>query len=130
MLWYGLAPTWHLLLLPALGFWVGLLSLGIGLLFSALTVRYRDFRHIVPFVLQLGIYASPVGYSTALIPEKWAPLYYLNPIAGIIDAFRWSIIGDVPSTYGIISALIITVAVLLTGLVYFRSAESRFADDI
>jgi ABC-type polysaccharide/polyol phosphate export systems, permease component len=130
MLWYGLPPTWHLLFLPLLGIWVGVLSLGIGLLFSALTVRYRDFRHIVPFLLQLGIYASPVGYSAALIPEKWVPLYYLNPIAGIIDAFRWSISGSEPSTYGIFSALIITAVVLVTGLVYFRSAESRFADDI
>jgi len=130
MLWYGLMPTWHLLFLPLLGIWVGVLSLGIGLLFSALTVRYRDFRHIVPFLLQLGIYASPVGYSAALIPDKWVPLYYLNPIAGIIDAFRWSIIGSEPSTYGIVSALIITAVVLVTGMVYFRSAESRFADDI
>jgi lipopolysaccharide transport system permease protein len=84
----------------------------------------------VPFLLQLGIYASPVGYSTALIPEKWVPLYYLNPIAGVIDAFRWSIIGQVPSPYGIVSSLVITVSVLLVGLSYFRSAESRFADDI
>jgi len=130
MLWYGSDPSWKILLIPLLGFWVGLLSLGIGLLFSALTVRYRDFRHIVPFMLQLGIYASPVGYSTALIPAQWAPLYYLNPIAGIIDAFRWAIIGQVPSLYGIVSSLVITVSFLLVGLIYFRSAESRFADDI
>lgn len=130
LLWYGIEPRWQLLLIPLLGFWVASLSIGVGLLFSALTVRYRDFRHIVPFLLQLGIYASPVGYSTTLIPEKWAPLYYLNPIAGIIDAFRWSIIGQVPSFYGIVSSLVITVSVLLVGLIYFRSAESRFADDI
>jgi len=130
MVWYGIDPGWRLLLIPLLALWVASLSLGIGLLFSALTVRYRDFRHIVPFLLQLGIYASPVGYSTALIPEKWVPLYYLNPIAGVIDAFRWSIIGQVPSPYGIVSSLVITVSVLLVGLIYFRSAESRFADDI
>jgi lipopolysaccharide transport system permease protein len=130
MVWYGIDPGWRLLLIPLLALWVASLSLGIGLLFSALTVRYRDFRHIVPFLLQLGIYASPVGYSTALIPEKWVQLYYLNPIAGIIDAFRWSIIGQVPSLYGIVSSLVITVSVLLVGLIYFRSAESRFADDI
>ncbi|CAM3603477.1 ABC transporter permease [Thalassospira profundimaris] len=130
MMWYGILPTWHVLLLPVLGVWVGLLALGTGLLFSALTVSYRDFRHIVPFMLMLGIYTSPVGYSTSLIPEKWAPLYYLNPIAGIVDAFRWAILGQVPSSYGIISALIITTAALVVGFSYFRSAESRFADEI
>jgi len=130
MLWFDFAPSWQLVLLPALGIWVGMLALGLGLLFSALTVRYRDFRHIVPFMLQLGIYASPVAYSTNIIPEKWAPLYYLNPIAGVIDAFRWSILGAPPNVYGIVYALIITVALLVSGLIYFRSKESHFADDI
>jgi lipopolysaccharide transport system permease protein len=130
MLWNGIVPTWQLLLLPVLGIWVGVLSFGMGLWFSALTVRYRDFRHIIPFMLQLGIYASPVGYSADLIPEKWVPLYYLNPIAGVIDAFRWSIIGAQANAYGIVCALIITMALLVTGLKYFRSEESRFADDI
>jgi lipopolysaccharide transport system permease protein len=130
MVWYGLAPSWQLSLLPLLGVWVGVLSLGLGLWFSALTVRYRDFRHIVPFMLQLGVYASPVAYSTNIIPEKWAPLYYLNPIAGLVDAFRWSIIGTQPSVYGILCALTITVSLLASGLAYFRSEEARFADDI
>ena len=130
MLWFGIDPGWQILLLPLLALWVAFLSLGLGLLFSALTVRYRDFRHIVPFMLQLGIYASPVGYSTSLIPEKWVLIYYLNPIAGILDAFRWSILGQEPSPYGIVSSLVITVFVLLVALIYFRSAESRFADDI
>lgn len=130
MLWYGISPSWQLALLPVLGLWVGMLSLGVGLWFSALNVRYRDFRHIVPFILQLGIYASPVAYSTSIIPEKWAPLYYLNPIAGIIDAFRWSITGVTPSVYGIVCASIITIILLVSGLIYFRSQEARFADDI
>lgn len=130
MLWYGISPSWQLALLPVLGLWVGMLSLGLGLWFSALNVRYRDFRHIVPFILQLGIYASPVAYSTSIIPEKWALLYYLNPIAGIIDAFRWSITGVTPSVYGIVCALVITIILLVSGLIYFRSEEARFADDI
>lgn len=130
MLWYGINPGWQLLLLPFLGIWVGALCLGLGLWFAALNVKYRDFRHIVPFLLQLGIYASPVAYSANIIPEKWAPLYYLNPIAGIIDAFRWSIIGSPPSIYGIVCASAVTTILLITGLAYFRSAESRFADDI
>lgn len=130
MLWFGITPSWQLALLPALGIWVGILAFGLGLLFSALTVRYRDFRHIVPFMLQLGIYASPVAYSTNIIPEKLLPFYYLNPIAGVIDAFRWSIIGTQPSVYGVAYALMITVVLLIGGLIYFRSEESRFADDI
>jgi lipopolysaccharide transport system permease protein len=130
MIWYGVPPSWQFALLPALGLWVGVLAFGLGLLFSALTVRYRDFRHIVPFALQLGIYASPVAYSTNIIPEKILPFYYLNPIAGVIDAFRWISIGTAPNVYGIVYALIITVALLASGLVYFRSVESRFADDI
>lgn len=130
MLWFGITPRWQLALLPALGIWVGILAFGLGLLFSALTVRYRDFRHIVPFMLQLGIYASPVAYSTNIIPEKLLLFYYMNPIAGMIDAFRWSIIGTEPSVFGIAYALIITFALLMGGLIYFRSEESRFADDI
>lgn len=130
MIWYGMTPSWQLALLPALGIWVGILSFGLGLWFSALTVRYRDFRHIVPFMLQLGIYASPVAYTTNIIPEKWAQLYYLNPIAGLIDAFRWSIIGTAPSVYGILFALAMTVTLLVSGLIYFRSEEAHFADDI
>lgn len=130
MFWFGMNPHWQLILLPILGVWVGGLSLGLGLLFSALNVRYRDFRHIVPFLLQLGIYASPVAYSTNIIPEKWKILYYLNPIAGIIDAFRWSITGATPSKYGISCAIVITLAMLAVGVAYFRAEESRFADDI
>jgi lipopolysaccharide transport system permease protein len=130
MLWYDITPRWPLLLLPLLGIWVGVLSFGLGLWFAALTVKYRDFRHIVPFVLQLGIYASPVGYSSGMIPDKWTPLYYLNPVAGVIDAFRWSIMGTPPSTYGIVCALLATTLLLVAGLAYFRAEESSFADDI
>jgi lipopolysaccharide transport system permease protein len=130
MFWYGIVPTWHLLLLPVLGVMVGVLSLGLGLWFSSLTVRYRDFRHLVPFVLQLGIYASPVGYTTKIIPEKWLHLYYLNPVAGIIDCFRWAIIGSAVNVYGVIVSLTVTTALLITGVLYFRTEEARFADDI
>jgi lipopolysaccharide transport system permease protein len=130
MLWYGTAPRWQLALLPVLGLWVGVLSFGLGLWFASLTVRYRDFRHIVPFMLQLGIYASPVAYSTNIVPEKWMSLYYLNPIAGVIDAFRWAIIGVTPNAYGVACALVITTTLLGSGIIYFRAGEARFADDI
>lgn len=130
MVWYGIAPTWKVLLIPVLGLQVGLLSLGLGLWFSTLTVRYRDFRHIVPFMLQLGVYASPVGYSSNIIPEKWAYLYYLNPVAGIIDCFRWAIMGEKANSYGVIMTIAITFFLLVTGVMYFRAEEARFADDI
>lgn len=130
MVWYGIAPTWKILLIPVFGVLVGLLSLGLGLWFSTLTVRYRDFRHIVPFMLQLGVYASPVGYSSNIIPEKWAYLYYLNPVAGIVDCFRWAIMGEKPNGYGVGAAIIITIVLLVTGIMYFRAEEAQFADDI
>lgn len=130
MLWYQIAPTTKLLAIPLLGIMVGLLSLGIGLLFSSLSVRYRDFRHLVPFMLQLGVYASPVGYSTSVISEKWAYIYYLNPIAGIIDGVRWAIIGTTPSLYGISISIIFIISMMTIGIIYFRSEEARFADDI
>lgn len=130
MVWYGIAPTWRILLIPVFGVQVGLLSLGLGLWFSTLTVRYRDFRHLVPFMLQLGVYASPVGYSSNVIPEKWAYLYYLNPVAGIVDSFRWAIMGEEPNSYGVVAAIIITIVLLVTGIMYFRAEEAQFADDI
>ena len=130
MLWYQIAPTTKLLAIPLLGIMVGLLSLGIGLLFSSLSVRYRDFRHLVPFMLQLGVYASPVGYSTSVISEKWTYIYYLNPIAGIIDGVRWAIIGTTPSLYGISISIIFIISMMTIGIIYFRSEEARFADDI
>lgn len=130
MVWYGIAPTWKISLIPVFGVLVGLLSLGLGLWFSTLTVRYRDFRHIVPFMLQLGVYASPVGYSSNIIPEKWAYLYYLNPLAGIVDCFRWAIMGEKPNSYGVGVAISITIFLLVTGIMYFRAEEAQFADDI
>ena len=130
MLIYGITPTWKLSMLPLLGLWVGLLALGLGLWFAALNVRYRDFRHIVPFLLQMGIYVSPVAYATSIIPEKWAYLYFLNPIAGIIEGFRWAILDASPNLYGVACSLTIALILMITGVLFFRSAEAGFADDI
>lgn len=130
MLWYGVAPSWRLLALPVLGAWVGLLAFGIGLGFAALNVRYRDFRHIVPFLLQLGVYASPVGYLSSIIPERWDFLYYINPVAGLIDSFRWAIIGAPLKSYGVITAICVTILFFVGSVRYFRVEELRFADDI
>src|SRR6185503_10499510 len=93
MLWYGFMPTWHILLLPAFVVLAVLVSLGPALLITALNVKYRDFRFIVPFVVQLGLYVSPVGFSSALVPEQWRFWYSLNPVVGVIDGFRWCVLG-------------------------------------
>ena len=130
MLWYGIMPSWHILALPFFVFLTAFIAFGFGIWFAALTVKYRDFRHLVPFLLQLGVYASPVGYSTALIPEKWKILYYLNPMASVIDGFRWSVIGGEIYWQGMVFCLLISSIALITGLSNFRKSEGRFADDI
>lgn len=123
--------SWKILLLPLLSLWVAALALGVGLLGAALNVRYRDFRHLIPFALQLGVYVSPVGYSASLIPEKWRLLYSLNPMVGIIDGFRWAVLGlgsgnlYVP---GLVASIVLTVLLLVTGIVVFRRVERRFVD--
>jgi lipopolysaccharide transport system permease protein len=124
--------TWRLLAVPLfLGLAVAF-TLGLGLLLSALNVRFRDFRYVIPFVLQIGLYLSPVGYSTGLIPEKFRLLYCLNPAVGIIDGFRWCLFGTVPP-YGamsVIAAMLMTAFCLWAGASYFRSTERSFADVI
>jgi lipopolysaccharide transport system permease protein len=130
MLWTGVTPDWRILLLPVLTVWVAAFAYGLGLCGAALNVRYRDFRHLIPFLLQLGVYVSPVGYSAGLIPEKWRWLYSLNPMTGIIDGFRWAMLGEKFEVYvpGMLFSIAITLAILFTGIAYFRSVEKRFVD--
>jgi lipopolysaccharide transport system permease protein len=132
MLWYGFMPSWQIAALPffvllALG-----LSVGLGLLLAALNVEYRDFRYIVPFIVQFGLFVSPIAFSTSNVPETWRTLYALNPMVGIIDGFRWSILGGHapldPHTVGI--SVVVTVSFLLLGVWYFRRMERSFADVI
>jgi lipopolysaccharide transport system permease protein len=132
MLWYGVAPRRELALLPAFIALAASLSFGLGLLLGALTVSYRDFRYVVPFLVQLGLFASPVAFTTADVPERWRLVYGLNPLVGIIDGFRWSILGgrtplDPPM---IAVSVAVTVAAVATGIWYFRRVERRFADVI
>lgn len=128
----GISPQWHLLFLPVFIVLLFLLCLGTSLWLSALTVRFRDFRFIVPFCVQFGIFVSPVGYGSFLIPEAWRYLYFLNPIAGLIEGFRWSFFG----TYHdyLLLALIIScalnVSILISGFYFFRKMEKIFADII
>jgi lipopolysaccharide transport system permease protein len=130
MLWYSIAPSWRLLALPVLTFWVVSLAFGVGVWFAALTVRYRDLRHLVPFILQLGIYISPVGYSATLVPEKWLPLYSLNPMVGIINGYRWALLGNDINAYipGVTLSFSITLIMVWTGILYFKKCEKTFVD--
>lgn len=130
MIGYGFAPSWRLILLPlfiALGV---VASLGPALFITALNVKYRDFRYIIPFVLQFGLYVSPVGFSSSIIPGKWRLLYSLNPMVGVIDGFRWSVVGGRSTLFmpGFSASVLVAVAAFAGGLIYFRKNERRFAD--
>jgi lipopolysaccharide transport system permease protein len=130
MLWYHYVPAWTILALPLFFLWVVLISMGTGFYVAAVNVKYRDFKYIVPFVVQFGLYISPVGFSSNVIPEKWRLLYSVNPIVGVIDGFRWAITGDPRFVYlpGFFLSIAITIAFLLFGTVYFRKMERLFAD--
>jgi lipopolysaccharide transport system permease protein len=132
MIWYQFVPDWKILLLPFFLLSALVASLGAGLWISALNVKYRDFRYIIPFILQFGLYVSPVGFSSTVIPEQWRFWYSLNPMVGVIDGFRWAICGAQIQFYwpGFIISLVLTWVMLCSGLWYFRKMEKEFADVI
>jgi lipopolysaccharide transport system permease protein len=132
MIWYRKAPTLATLFLPFCVLMVFGVSLGVGLWVSALTVKFRDFRFIVPFVVQFGLYISPVGFQSGVVPARFRLLFSMNPMVGIIDGFRWSILGRQATVYwpGILIAIIETAFLLLSGFWYFRKTERTFADVI
>jgi lipopolysaccharide transport system permease protein len=136
MIWYGFAPSWNILALPlfvGIGF---LAALGPGLFITALNVKYRDFRYVIPFLVQFGLYASPVGFSSTVIREKLGDklflLYSLNPMVGVIDGFRWAILGNNSTIYlpGFFLSLLVVGVFLILGIWYFRKTEKSFADII
>jgi lipopolysaccharide transport system permease protein len=132
MAWYRQPLGAGLLLLPLfIALTLGL-ALGCGLILAALTVRYRDFRYIVPFVIQIGLFISPVAFTTEQVPQEWRALFALNPLVGIIDGFRWSILGSSHNLHPVFvgASAVITAATLLAGLWYFRRTERGFADAI
>lgn len=132
MIWFGFAPSLRIFALPLFTLLALGAALGAGIWLSALNVRYRDFKYIVPFLLQIGLYISPVGYSSSRIPEQWRLLYSLNPLVGVIDGFRWAILGGQSSLYlpaMILSVLTVTI-LLVSGMRYFRATERTFADVI
>ena len=130
MLYYRFTPGWQMLLLPSFIILALLASLGPGLWITALNVKYRDFRYIIPFVVQFGLYVSPVGFSSNIVPEQWRMLYSLNPMVGVIDGFRWCILGGNSPIYspGFLLSLAIIIFFLLMGVSYFRKTEKTFAD--
>ena len=130
MAWYGFAPSPAIILLPAFVLLAFLASLGPGLLITALNVKYRDFRYIIPFIVQFGLYISPVGFSASVIPEQWRLLYSLNPMVGVIDGFRWCILGgDGPVyPYSIAISVVVIGFLLWLGVRQFRKLERTFAD--
>jgi lipopolysaccharide transport system permease protein len=132
MAWYHFVPNWKFCLLPVFIAIAVLAVLGAGIWLSALTVKYRDFRIIVPFILQFGQLLSPIGYSSDQIPSHWRLLYSLNPMVGVIDGFRWAILGGNHRLYlpGFYLSLALTVIILATGIRYFRKTERSFADVI
>jgi lipopolysaccharide transport system permease protein len=130
MAWYGVAPGWRIALLPPFVALAVLASLGPALLITALNVKYRDFRYIIPFLVQFGLYVSPVGFSSTVVPEQWRFWYSLNPVVGVIDGFRWCLLGGESRIYlpGFALSLAVVALFLWAGIVYFRRTERTFAD--
>lgn len=130
--WVGFVPSWQLIALPLFVALAFALAMGIGVFLAALNVKYRDFRYVVPFIVQVGLFISPIAFSSSAVPARWRPLYMLNPLAGIIDGFRWSILGGqtpIDQTL-LMSSVAITAAALTIGIVYFRRTERGLADVI
>jgi len=131
MLYYGYMPNLTIAILPVFVVVAFAAAFGAGLWISALMVRYRDFRFIVPFAIQFGLYISPVGFSSSVVPQKWRLLYSLNPMAGVIDGFRWSILGEGDMYWlGFAISTAIVTMIVITGIWYFRRTERTFADVI
>ena len=131
MLWYRVAPPPTLVLFPAFVLLAMLFALGLGLCLAPLNVRFRDVKHALPFLVQIGMYASPVVYPVSIVPEKWRLLYSLNPMVGVIEGFRWSLLGGHRPDFGsMLLSLFVVGTLLVVGLVYFRNMERSFADVI
>jgi lipopolysaccharide transport system permease protein len=132
MAWYNFIPDWRFITLPLFIAIAFLTSIGCGLWFAALNVEYRDFRYVVPFIVQFGLYISPVGFSSNVVPEQWRMFYFLNPMVGVIDGFRWAILGGNYQIYwpGFALSIGLVLLLLVSGIQYFRKMERTFADVI
>jgi lipopolysaccharide transport system permease protein len=130
MVWYQFMPGWQILLLPVFAAIALMASFGIGVWITALNVKYRDFRYVIPFIVQLGLYVSPVGFSSNIVPDQWRLAYSLNPMVGVIDGFRWCLLGGESQLYwpGFWLSLGVTGFFLWLGIRQFRKMEKSFAD--
>ena len=130
MMWYRFLPGWQILTLPMFVAMTFLASLGPGLWVTSLNVKYRDFGHIIPFIVQFGMYISPVGFSSSVVPGEWRELYSLNPMVGVIDGFRWAILGGESNVYipGFLLSWVVILFCLWFGVRQFRRMEKSFAD--
>ncbi|MGC8710859.1 MAG: ABC transporter permease [Leptodesmis sp.] len=132
MAWYNFIPDWRILTLPLFIAIACMAALGAGLWLAALNVEYRDFQYIIPFIIQLGLYISPVGFSSKIVPEQWRLLYSHNPMVGVIDGFRWAILRGESAIYlpGFLLSLGLVILLFLSSIWYFRRTEKVFADVI
>jgi lipopolysaccharide transport system permease protein len=129
MMWFGISPNWGVLALPLFILLALLTALSVGLWLSAINVKYRDVGYVIPFLIQLWMFASPVAYPVSMVPQKWQFLYSLNPMAGVIEGFRWALLGKASPDFGVIAVSTTVVVVLLScGLIYFKRMERKFAD--
>jgi lipopolysaccharide transport system permease protein len=129
---YQFVPSWHIIFLPFFIVFAFSIAFGLGMFLTALNVKYRDFRYIIPFIVQIGFYISPVGFSSTVIPAQWKLLYSLNPMVGVIEGFRWCIIGNEGQLYlpGLFISFIINLLCFMAGIRFFRKMEKSFADVI
>lgn len=132
MIWYQYLPDWRVITLPLFVLLAVMTVIGPGFWIASLTVKYRDFRYIVPFIVQLGMYISPVGFNSAVIPEHFRLLYSLNPMVGVIDGFRWALLRGDGGLYvpGLLLSAVLATLMLVGGIIFFRRAEQTFADII
>lgn len=130
MAWYRFMPGWQILFLPVLVLVAFIASIGPSLWITSLNVKYRDFRYVIPFIVQLGLYVSPVGFTSQIVPQQWRLLYSLNPMVGVIDTFRWSVLAGQGQLYppGLVASGIVAVFFLWFGIRRFRKTEASFAD--
>ncbi len=128
--WYRFMPDWRILVLPVFALLAFFASVGPALWITSLNVKYRDFRYVIPFIVQFGLYVSPVGFSSSVVPEKWRLLYSLNPMVGVIDGFRWCILRGQSELYmpGLLASVVVITFFLWFGVHQFRKTEKSFAD--
>lgn len=129
MVYYGITPTWNIIWLPLFLLLALITALGVGLWLSAMNVQYRDIRYTIPFLAQFWMFASPVAYPSSLVPEMWRPLYGLNPMAGVIEGFRWALLGTNTGPGPMMAVSVgVALVLLVSGALYFRKMEKTFAD--